>query len=243
MSTEKLDYSLVLADLEAKRSALDAAILNLRLFLAGQYGDSGFSAAPATTGSAGEVPAGAFLGKSIPEAAKLYLQIVKRKATTREITEALREGGMESTSDNFQGIVHAVINRYRKAGGDIVKLERSTWGLAEWYPAGVRATAQEKRPKKKARRKTKAASGPKPVAKVEVKATPANKVGSEALIQSAFDSNPDTEYSSSELASGLGIHVGAVNLVCAKLAHRGKLEKTSTGKYRAAKLHAMPRAV
>lgn len=39
MSTENIDYSAVLADLEAKRAALDAAISTLRVVLSGQGGD------------------------------------------------------------------------------------------------------------------------------------------------------------------------------------------------------------
>jgi hypothetical protein len=151
MSAEKIDYAHVLADMEARRTALDAAIASMRAFLSGQLGDAamvGPSASSVPTN--GEVPAGAFLGKSIPDAAKLFLQIVKRKATSRDIAEALRRGGMESTSNNFQGIVHAVLDRARKSGGDLVKLDRSHWGLADWYPAGVRAVAlQEKTPRRK----------------------------------------------------------------------------------------------
>jgi hypothetical protein len=112
--------------------------------------------------STGEVPAGAFLAKSIPDAAVLYLQIMKRKATTKEVAEALKRGGMESTSSKFQNIVHAVLNRYWKSGGDIVKLDKSTWGLAAWYPSGVRATIQDKRSSGKKRGpKGRAAKAPK----------------------------------------------------------------------------------
>jgi hypothetical protein len=102
MSAEKIDYAHVLADMEARRTALDAAIASMRAFLSGQLGDAAMATSttsPSVPGN-GEVPAGAFLGKSIPEAAKLYLQIVKRKATSRDIAEALRRGGMESTSGN-----------------------------------------------------------------------------------------------------------------------------------------------
>src|ERR1700679_3542787 len=77
MSAEQqIDYSAVLADMEAKRTALDAAIASMRKFLNGQAGGS--STGESVPGSAsfpsGEIPTGAFLGKSIPEAATLYLQ-------------------------------------------------------------------------------------------------------------------------------------------------------------------------
>ena len=100
MGMEQLDYSVVLADMEAKRAALDAAIASIKMYLVGQPGSTS-SASSSTSIPTGEIPAGAFLGKSIPDAATLYLKIMKRKATTREIADGLKRGGMESTSANF----------------------------------------------------------------------------------------------------------------------------------------------
>src|ERR1700747_306325 len=99
MGMELLDYAAILADLEAKKSALEQAIASFRQAMAsgalGQMTEGGIVPSLGTSFSGGEVPAGAFLGKSIPEAAKLYLEIVKKKQTTREIAEALQKGGME----------------------------------------------------------------------------------------------------------------------------------------------------
>jgi hypothetical protein len=239
MGAEQIDYAAVLADMEAKRGALDAAITSMRIFLAGKVGSGDAQSPVASSGqsfSTGEVPAGAFLGKSIPDAAVLYLDIVKRKATSKEIMEALKRGGMESTSNNFQGIVHACLDRYRKAGGEVVKLDRSTWGLAKWYPAGVRAVVQEKRSptKKKAKAKVKAKANKRessPAGPVEVPKS--DKPGAQALIEAHFAAHPGEEFSTSELAQVLSIKVGAANLICAKLAYRHKLQKTESGNYRA----------
>src|SRR5579863_6215867 len=117
---EMFDYTAIIADLEAKKAALDATITAFRAAQAagalGQPGDASVSpslAAPFAA-SGGEVPVGAFLGRSIPEAAKLCLQIVKRKMTTREIADALKKGGIESTSKSFPMIVHSILDRASK---------------------------------------------------------------------------------------------------------------------------------
>jgi hypothetical protein len=226
MSTESIDYSAVLADLEAKRAALDAMILNLRLFLAGQTGASQLSSGSGVAAnSTGEVPAGAFLGKSIPDAVKLYLQIMKRKATTREIAEALRRGGMESTSNNFNGIVHAVINRYWKGGGDIIKLDKSTWGLAAWYPSGVRATVPEKRPTGKKR-------GPKAKATKRAKEPAEPKRGLEQQIEAMLLSDRSKVFSVLQIAQTLGVKTHGLPLTLGRMVKKNKAERTGDG-YRA----------
>jgi hypothetical protein len=227
MSTDSIDYSAVLADLEAKRAALDATISHLRLYLSGQSGSSVSASSPTGTASTnGEIPAGAFLAKSIPEAAKLYLQIVKRKATTRDIAEALRRGGMESTSSNFQGIVHAVINRYWKAGGDIVKLDKSTWGLAEWYPSGVRATVQEKKSSKKRRTKNKA---PKPKGGMSPPNTEPTKLPLEQQISDLLAVNSTMAFSPATVAEILGVKTSPVALALGRMAAKGKAQKARDG--------------
>src|SRR5271166_4055386 len=103
MSTQTIDYGAILANMEAKKAALEAAIASLRAALAmgalGASGDLPEGIAAASVSAAlygGDVPNGAFLGKSIPDAAKLYLEIVKKKQTSREIAEALQKGGIES---------------------------------------------------------------------------------------------------------------------------------------------------
>src|SRR5579864_1861905 len=107
---ETIDYAAFLADLEAKKASLEQAIIAVRSAIAmgaaGQPGDvSGISSTSSPSVSSlhnGEVPAGAFLGKSIPDAAKLYLEIVKKKQTSKEIADGLKRGGIESASKNFQ---------------------------------------------------------------------------------------------------------------------------------------------
>ena len=98
MSTEKLDWAAVIADLESKRAALDTAIASLKTVLA--YGSLGPSEGisyvnlsadlRSPSASGGDVPDGAFHGKSIPAAVKLYLGLVNKKQTAREISDGLK---------------------------------------------------------------------------------------------------------------------------------------------------------
>jgi hypothetical protein len=232
MGTESIDYLAVLADMEAKRAALDSAITHLRLFLAGQAGGVPLPAGGGTTSMpTGEIPAGAFLGKSIPDAAKLYLQIMKRKASTREIADGLRKGGMESTSSNFYGIVHAILDRSRKAGGEIVKLDKATWGLAEWYPAGVRTTAtSQKRPtgKKRGRPKGKA------VRTVQTPTEPQSNAGSpkpglEQRIGVLLLADKAKTFTIAEIAAALGVKSQGLALALGRMAKKNMAIKTDGG--------------
>lgn len=90
MAEEKMDYSSMLADMEAKKAALETAIASLRAALAagalGAPGDLPVGAAASLpTAVSGDIPTGAFLGKSIPAAIKLYLAAMRKKCTTREM--------------------------------------------------------------------------------------------------------------------------------------------------------------
>lgn len=250
MASEHMDYTAMLADLEAKRAALDQMIASLRTALAlgalGQAGDvpppsNGIvpsTFVPSMTG--GDVPAGAFLGKSIPEAAKLYLEIVKKKQTSKEITEALLKGGMESTSKNFPQIVHSVLDRARKANTGIVKLDRSYWGLAEWYPASLLSSiAQEKRVPRKKARKAKAKLNT-PAGQATAPSQPAlppaapQKAGDRVL--ELLLRNPEGEYSAHGIGARLEMNETGVRLILGKLVKAGKIRMTAPGMYTAGAL-------
>jgi hypothetical protein len=255
MTPEKIDYVAILNDMKAKRAVLDASIAALEAALVsgtlGQGAEGINSGAgnggPNSPGTPMDLPKGAFLGKNMTEAILLYLSAVRQRKTVREIATALLEGGIVSTSGKFTGVVQAKMQGL-KGSGQVLKFADG-WGLAEWYPAGFRSSAEKaaKATKKAKRRKTgpnsanrKARAQPDPKPQPEAHT---EKPGAQISIESHFDANPGAEFSTAELSKALGIKIGAANLVCAKLAHRGKLEKTQAGKYRSAKLHAMPKAV
>ena len=216
--TEGVDYGAIIADLEAKKAALEQTIASLRSALAigalGQPGDAAVgSQAFISSASGGEVPVGAFLGRSIPDAAKLCLQIVKRKMTSREIADALKKGGIESTSQSFPTIVHSILVRASKANSGIVKLDRSFWGLAEWYPAGLRGTVVARRPakSKKATRAKKAASN-----KPESTGVARDGKGTQVRLIEYLRSKPGIELSPQEIATSLGVRVQTIHFLLRK---------------------------
>lgn len=238
MATENenvIDYAAFLADLEAKRAKLDNAITSLRAAMAagalGQPGEGALSfSVPSVSGSihGGEVPAGAFLAKSIPEAAKLYLSIVKKKQTTGEIAAALATGGMETTSKNFEGTVAAGLNRIRKLTGEILKVG-GAWALAEWYPAGIRAAASQTNKGRRRRGRP-----PKTESKVKLSATlPEDGPKPKERILQVLKNQPGNELSAQELADHLRMGKPIVHMLLGKLVQKNSIRKTESGKYRA----------
>lgn len=254
MGTQPIDYAAILADLEAKKVALEATIASIRAGIAvgslGQSGDGTSFAAAGLPGAltGGEVPAGAFLGKSIPDAAKLYLEIVKKKQTSKEIAEALLKGGMETASKDFPSIVHAILDRARKAKNPaLVKVDKSHWGLTGWWPKGIGSAngAQSKKtPKKKTAKKAKAegkshASPPAHQSTptiVPKDNSPKEPSSNAKRIMDVFLAKPGVEFEMDAIAQQTGITVRHVGLMLSNFI-RGKnpkVEKTSSGKYRAA---------
>jgi hypothetical protein len=272
MNSEKssLDYAgVILADLESKKSVLEGLIQSLKAALSmgalGQQGDGVTFPTGPTTSTIGEpidLPAGAFLGKTITAAIALYLSAARKKQTIREIALALKEGGVESTSPNFENVVTSAINRM-KGDGEVLRF-KDGWGLAQWYPAGFRNLTQDTKGngKKKAKRKVSARARPsapplrprtvetaeppkrKPGRPAKSPAPPLDesKGGPEARILAHFAASPGEGMSAKTVANALGIRVQTVGLICGKLVHQGKLGKTLTGSFYAGKIHQMPLA-
>jgi hypothetical protein len=227
---QRLDYSAVLADLEAKRADLDRAITSLRRIVElGVIVGTAEGAPPLLNDSAsaglhgGEVPVGAFLGKSIPEAAKLCLQIVKRKLTSREVSDYLKKGGIETTAHNFPSLVHSILTRASsKSPAEILKLDRSHWGLAEWYPAGLRGAAAARSVNVKKGRRNRPEKSSQPKGK-----------GTQTQLVEFLRRKPGAEFAPKDIATSLGMRIQTVHFLLGKLAFRGEAEKTTDGKYKA----------
>lgn len=135
MSTESKDfdpYAIVLADLRAQRDKIDQAIQAIESV----RGSAGTSSAPAHTppSSNTDLGPGAFLGMSIAEATKKLLQSKRKQMNNTDVLAALKSGGMVLQSADPINTVGAVLTRRSKDVGDIVKVDRGTWGLKEWYP-------------------------------------------------------------------------------------------------------------
>ena len=155
--SQEIDYASVLADLEAKKAAIEAAIDGIRQVLGQAAGDPIQFSRPGAVQGVGveskDVEAGDFHGMSIAQAAKKFLGMVKTKQSTGSIAGAIRKGGIETTAKNFYSNVYSILQRDK----DFTKMG-TFWGLSEWYP--TRATSGSSKPR--AKRKAKRAMAKKP---------------------------------------------------------------------------------
>jgi len=250
MSAENIDLGAVIALLENKRAALDSAINALRaVVITGAMGAApegatvDFSMPFSASGSSGGIPDGAFHGKSLPEAISLYLELMRKRQTAREIAEGLKKGGTETTSKYFLKMIYATLDRLKKSG-HIVKIEGS-WGLPAWYPALMRAGVGEngKKPRRRGR--------PHKIL-VEVKATKPLLAASEEVKRSVrpkkskrLKSEPgpsDTiwgflletpgTHTAEEIRAAADIKdIKVATLLLGQLIKKGKVKKTEDGRY------------
>jgi hypothetical protein len=236
MSAEDMDLMAVISSLEAKRAALDSAIASLRALVS-----SGMSTADGTLGNTtasggGEVPDGAFHGKSMPAAIKLYLEMVRSKKTAREISDGLRKGGLESTSKFFDKIVYSTLDRLRKVG-EVVKIGNA-WGLPAWFPALMRAGAGAKSTRPRKGRPPKSApQGPKLLPVADSAKPERKKLKSEPSTSDMIDwflrDNPGA-HTVEEIQSATKIsNIRVAQMVLGTLVKRGRVAKED-GKYRKA---------
>lgn len=122
-------YEAVLTDLKAQRDKIDQAIAAIESVRSGGGNQSG---GPAQ--NIGVDAPGAFLGMTIPEAAKKLLAARRRPLRNPDIAAAFKVGGLALNSVDPVNTVGAVLSRRATDVGDIVKVGRGTWGLKEWYP-------------------------------------------------------------------------------------------------------------
>jgi hypothetical protein len=127
-------YDAVLADLRAKRDAIDSTIATLESLRDGRLGIAPAAPAPAAEPSQPPDDAGMFLGMSIVDATKKLLTIRKRSMGNAEILKDLRAGGLVLSSADPMNVIGSVLMRRFNNVGDIVRVQRGVWGLKEWYP-------------------------------------------------------------------------------------------------------------
>ena len=133
-------YDAILADLEQKKVAIEAAIAGIKL-LKGQGLSGPIPGMPDMTALQGAIPTDYFFGMGIADAARKYLAAVKRPKSTREIASALQDGGMTHTSKNFIKTVSTILSQKNQQDGDIIKVGDG-WGLAAWYPGRKRGNKE-----------------------------------------------------------------------------------------------------
>jgi len=137
-------YSVVLADLKAQRDKIDAAISAIE-----SLRGVGPSVAPRRSDGLDATPPmgpGAYLGMTIPDAAKTLLASERRTMGNAEIWDKLKAGGLHLNSADPVNTIASVLSRRFEKVGDVVRVSRGTWGLAEWYPGRSFRKADAARP-------------------------------------------------------------------------------------------------
>lgn len=133
--TDPIDYKVVLADLEAKKTALEATINGMRQWL----GLGGHAGGSASTSAILKIDKSSFSKMSLSEAIESYLRRVNEMKTTAEIVKALEDGGIVHASADFRKTVSTTLNqKCRDKDSEITKV-RNQWGLSSWGPGMRRA--------------------------------------------------------------------------------------------------------
>jgi HB1, ASXL, restriction endonuclease HTH domain len=130
-----IDYEKVLADLYARRDQVNQAIAGIEA-LTGRVPSSppvggGSNGSQAGVGIEGP---GALLGLSIVDAAKKLLALKRQPLRNPELATLFKAGGLALNSREPANTIGSVLTRRMTEVGDIVRVERGTWGLKEWYP-------------------------------------------------------------------------------------------------------------
>ena len=126
-------YRTVLKDLKRRKKVIDAAIAGVTALM-GESETALQACLPVSlprTQESGDVASGSFADLTLTDAARAYLDMVKKPQSTAEIADALERGGYPTESRNFRNTVRSVLDRHAKTVGEIVKVHKN-WGLAEW---------------------------------------------------------------------------------------------------------------
>lgn len=147
------DWALVLSGMEAKAAAWLSAAKSLRAALAAETGGQvAEERSIVTPDQRVSIPRGAFHRKTATEAIKIYLEAAGRKQTNKEIAQALKDGGLESTGSFDNYVTHGLF-RLKKEGA-VLRFDDG-WGLAEWYSESLRNRVAPEKPQRKNRSKPK----------------------------------------------------------------------------------------
>lgn len=225
----------------------------------GTLGGSSVAVSGRTTDQPVDLPNGAFLNKSMPEAIKLLFVATKRKYQPAEVATILKDGGYESTSKNFEGTVSGTMYRM-KDQGTLLRF-KDGFGLAEFYPEHLRAKIAEaskpstkgrgKKATKGASKRTKAAGKPAAKATPKAVATPTatkrkprgpndGPSTDEVILKILASEGPN---SPATFVMRLDKPSNVIALALGRLAKLGKAERLANGNYAATNAEPVLRAV
>jgi hypothetical protein len=141
MRNDEIDYKAVLADLKVKRSILDSAIAALEQWQELDGGDTILSIqnksdAIQLGSPEKKINAHSFFGSTIPDAVRKCLTVIERPLSSREITNALRQGGLLTTAKNLRSLIPSVtaILQRMESADELVSFTDGKWGMPEWLP-------------------------------------------------------------------------------------------------------------
>jgi hypothetical protein len=246
---QALDYlAAILADMEAKKVALENAMAGIRTAIAiGALGPTGdFQGLPtaslplAASGTFTDLPRGAFLGKTAREAITLYLSTIRKKQTNKEIAQALQEGGLVSAGDFDKYVTSAL---FRLKQDNVLLRFEDGWGLAEWYNEAFRTKVAASNNKPAKRTKTKRRKPAKKAAAQQAllpapatpEAKPAQVAGIDARVAEFLESTAPSSYAVKQIAEAVRGQVGVVNFSLVRLAKKGIATRGEDGQYHATK--------
>lgn len=221
----------VLARIQAKIDAWQAAADSYRAALALQQSVEQEEGNDRRSGGAVELPIGAFRGMKIPDAIKLFIQSARRKQTVREIAAGLREGGMETTSKNFEATVTGALHRM-KGDGEVLRF-KDGWDVAEAHSAALRnRLAKEGKPSKKQGKKT---TRPMSSKKTHTKKATAPKGPTlDDRIEAFLRSRPLEWFTPKQVAESLKeTDMKVVGMAFARMVRFSKVAKQDDGRYAA----------
>jgi hypothetical protein len=145
-----MDYEQLLAELEQDRENLERMIIWVKGKMQQTESAEVIVATGPKTGTDGRVrfpragmASDAFFRMSVPDAIKKFLNIAKGPRTAKDITAGLDQGGLTHQSKNLYATVYPTLLRM-EAAGDVVRVSKGEWGLAEWYPSGRKPAQEEK---------------------------------------------------------------------------------------------------
>jgi len=151
-----VDYKAVLADLEARKAQIETMIAGVKSFIASGVVSSNGHVEGVLRPE--DIPTHAFLGLSIADATKKFLDMVKSKQTLPQIMQSLEKGGLPPAKYNT---VYAVLRRRENTVGDIFRMG-DDWALTEWYPNNphLRKRGKQQKVEQAAKETVPAASAP-----------------------------------------------------------------------------------
>lgn len=127
------DYKGVLADLRARRAAIEKERVDLDTAITAveRLASSTVNSTAGRVQDTYGISSRAFVGLTMPQALAKYFSMVNEPQTTRQIMDGLKAGGMKSKG-SLRGHVYNTLHRLSQGDGPFRHEPDSRWSLKEW---------------------------------------------------------------------------------------------------------------